>query len=638
VASNAIMNNLSEPEDSISDLGQMTSTREIPAWVVSLGIHVLILFVLFSIRLSTQTRRTPLISSAMEEHDPESYKFDPTVMDQIASDGKLILVGPSQSNSTKVTKDRPEKIQERLDEEFLSVNVPVTNEIPEPSEADFTETFDAVGSTDHPGGVEGALDRLTYEIINSLKERKTLVVWLFDESDSLKERRNAIADRFENVYKQVGQFDVGADVALETAIVGFNEDTHFYTKKPVKDIREANGYVRNPRRPRTKNEHVFSAVLQIARKWKGYRFKGTRRKANMMIFIVTDERGDDFANLEQSIQYCRRNGIRVFCVGDSAVFGRELGYLTWTYEDGTKAVKSIDQGPETVAPERLQLPFWSGPALEMERMSASFGPYALTRLCAETGGMYFVAAESRFGPRFEPAVMRNYPPDYRPIRDYHKQLVTNQAKGALVRASKLTWNEGFPRPQLSFRADTDNVLRREITAAQRPLAKLDYRLKELESVISLGIKDREKLKSPRWRASFDLAIGRLSAWRVRAYGYNTILAEMKSSPHTFKTKGNNQWRLVPSEEISGPPAVRKLTRNATMYLSRVIKDHPDTPWALLAQKELDQPLGWQWKEGRMFIPKTRPGNTKRGIQLAEENRKIRVKKKQAPKKRVEPLL
>ena len=184
-------------------------------------------------------------------------------------------------------------------------------------------------------------------------------------------------------------------------------------------------------------------------------------------------------------------------------------------------MKSIDQGPETVAPERLQLPFWSGPALEMERMSASFGPYALTRLCAETGGMYFVAAESRFGPRFEPAVMRNYPPDYRPIRDYHKQLVTNQAKGALVRASKLTWDEGFPRPQLSFRADTDNVLRREITAAQRPLAKLDYRLKELESVISLGIKDREKLKSPRWPASFDLAIGRLSAWRVRAYGYNT---------------------------------------------------------------------------------------------------------------------
>ncbi len=633
------MNHLSDPEDSISDLGQMTSVREVPAWVISLGVHVLILFVLFSIQLSTQTHRTPLISSAMQELDPESYKFDPTVMDQIASDGRLNLVGPSQSASTEVSQEKPEEIQQKLDEELLTVNVPVTNEIPEPSEADFTETFDAVGSTDHPGGVEGAMDRLSWEIINSLKERKTLVVWLFDESDSLKERRNAIADRFENVYKQVGQFDVGADVALETAIVGFNEDTHFYTEKPVKDISELIGKVRNPRRPKTKNEKVFSAVLQIAQKWKGYRFKGTRQRPNMMIFIVTDERGDDFSNLEQSIQFCRRNGIRVYCVGDSAVFGREKGYVTWTYSDGFKKDLPVDQGPETVAPERLQLPFWSGPDVGLERMSASFGPYALTRLCAETGGMYFVAAESRFGPQFEPAVMRNYPPDYRPIRDYHKQLVSNQAKGALVRASKLTWDEGFPRPRLSFRADTDNVLRQEITAAQRPLAKLDYRLKEKEYVISPGVKDREKLKSPRWRASFDLAIGRLYSWRVRAYGYNTILAEMKSSPRTFKTKGNNQWRLVPSEEISGPPAVRKLAKNATMYLSRVISEHPETPWALLAQKELGQPLGWQWKEGRMVIPQNRPGNTKKGIQLAEENRKKREKKKkQAPKKRVEPLL
>ncbi|MCH7989865.1 MAG: VWA domain-containing protein [Planctomycetes bacterium] len=633
------MNHLSEPQDAISDLGQMTSVREVPAWLISLGVHVLILFVFFSIQFSTQTHRTSLVTSAFAEPDPELYKFDPTLTDQFSSDGKFDIVGPSQSASTEVSKKKPDEIRLKLDEVLLPVDVPVTNEIPEPSEADFAETFDAVGSTDHPGGVEGAMDRLTYEIINSLKERKTLVVWLFDESDSLKDRRNVIADRFENVYKQVGQFDVGADVALQTAIVGFNEDTHFYTEKPVKDIGELIGKVRNLRRPKTKNENVFSAVLQIAKKWKGYRFTGTRQRPNMMIFIVTDERGDDFSILEQSIQFCRRNGIRVYCVGNSAVFGREKGYVTWTYADGFQRDLPVDQGPETVAPERLQLPFWSGPSVELERMSASFGPYALTRLCAETGGMYFVAAQSRFGPQFEPAVMRNYPPDYRPMRDYHKQLVTNQAKGALVRASKLTWDEGFPRPRLSFRADTDNALRQEITAAQRPLAKLDYRLRELEAVISRGVKDRVKLKSPRWRAGFDLAIGRLYAWRVRAYGYNTILAEMKSSPATFKTKGNNQWRLVPSEKISGPPAVRKIAKNATMYLSRVIEEHPDTPWAILAQKELDQPLGWQWNESRMVIPKIRPGNNNKRIQLAEDNRKKRrQQRKQAPKKRVEPLL
>jgi hypothetical protein len=31
-----------------------------------------------------------------------------------------------------------------------------------------------------------------------------------------------------------------------------------------------------------------------------------------------------------------------------------------------------------------------------------------------------------------------------------------------------------------------------------------------------------------------------------------------------------------------------------MYLNRVIKDHPGTPWALLAEKELKDPVGWVW--------------------------------------------
>lgn len=630
----------SEPEDISNDLGQITSTREIPAWVISLGVHVLILFVLFSIRLSTQSSQTTLVTSAFAEIDPETYKFEATIMDQVGTDGRVNLIGPSQAVSTEVAKNQPEEIQKQLDEELLKVNVPLTSEIPEPTEAEITDAIDSPhGGTEHPGGIEGAMDRLTYELLNSLKERKTLVVWLFDESDSLKKRRNAIADRFENVYKQLGQFDVEADVALETAIVGFNEDTHFYTEKPVQDIEKVIPKIRNLRSPKSSKENVFGAVLQIAQKWKNHRIKGSRRRPNIMIFIVTDERGDDFENLEQSIQFCRRNGIRVYCVGNAAIFGREKGYVTWIYADGFREELPVDQGPETIAAERLQLPFWAGPNRDLERMTASFGPYGLTRLCAETGGMYFVTAESRFGPRFDHAVMRNYPPDYHPIRDYQQQLASNQAKAALVRTAKMTWDEGFPRPVMRFRADTDTALRREITQAQRPLAKLDYRLKELVNEISQGEQDREKVKSPRWRASFDLAIGRLYAWRVRAFGYNTVLAEMKSSPLSFKTKGNNMWLLKSSEKIMGPPAVRKLARNATLYLTRVVKEHPGTPWALLAQRELSQPLGWQWQEGRMVIPNSNPGNNNKSIQLADEERKKRErKKKQAQKKRVKPLL
>jgi hypothetical protein len=33
-----------------------------------------------------------------------------------------------------------------------------------------------------------------------------------------------------------------------------------------------------------------------------------------------------------------------------------------------------------------------------------------------------------------------------------------------------------------------------------------------------------------------------------------------------------------------------------MYLQRVLREHPGTPWALLARTELATPLHWKWDE------------------------------------------
>ena len=90
----------------------------------------------------------------------------------------------------------------------------------------------------------------------------------------------------------------------------------------------------------------------------------------------------------------------------------------------------------------MELPFWGGSRdnKKYERLSSGYGPYALTRLCAETGGVYFVADQSSI--RFDPAIMREYHPDYRPIRDYIKDLQNNLAKLALVRACEKTRADG----------------------------------------------------------------------------------------------------------------------------------------------------------------------------------------------------
>jgi hypothetical protein len=261
-------------------------------------------------------------------------------------------------------------------------------------------------------------------------------------------------------------------------------------------------------------------------------------------------------------------------------------------------------------------------------------------LCAETNGLYLVSDESVSGPKFDPQVMREYAPEYNPVRVYQEELTKNMAKRALVETAAKTQETNIISPQLNFRADNDNVLRQEITEAQKPAAVFDFGMQQMQSMLEAGEKDREKLTTPRWRASYDLALGRVLAMRARAYGYNVVLAEMKSTPKTFEKPGSNRWRLVPSQEIAGGPSVRKIAKKADEYLNRVVDEHAGTPWAMLAERELSAPLGWEWQEYRDASAANMQNNNtpERLLQLAEEEKKQQQQKKMAEQKRVKPNL
>ncbi|MFM8728003.1 MAG: VWA domain-containing protein, partial [Planctomycetaceae bacterium] len=388
-------------------------------------------------------------------------------------------------------------------------------------------------------------------------------------------------------------------------------------------------------------ENVFTAINMALKQYAPMR---RRMRANMMFIIVTDERGDDFggdsyAILEDTVRKLSREGVRVYCIGNSSPFGRQKGYVhvKWTAPDGTEFEDDLpdaDQGPETPLAEGLQLPFWTANAQQLERMSSGYGPYTLSRLCAETGGIFFVADDTTVR-KWDPQIMRQYAPDYRPGLEYRKQLQSNLAKQALIAAAQLAINEPVPIPQRAFQANNDNILREQITEAQKPLAVLDYFLQRVHEALEVGEKHRDKLDTDRWRAQYDLAMGRILAMRVRAYGYNSLLAEMKSSPKRFEKDGSNQWMLQPSEKIEGGANVRKMHDKALLYLNRIIEEHPDTPWAFLAKIELSEPLGWEWRESQLAIPQMGNGNgdnARRPVFAPEEEERRRQAQEMQRKK------
>lgn len=626
--------------DSYEDEGSAVSVGAsgAAAFIVSLSLHVVLLGALFFVKLPNPQEVATMLLGGLSEENEKEVSFDTTKIDQLGSNSDIKNAASAGGAIAQLKSDEPRVEIERPtfdDAKGPEIKVNAKDEML-PNRAEITGLVEVSGTgTENVGGLEGSIDRLTLEIAASLRQKKTLVVWLFDASQSLRERRGQIADRFENVYRQLGAMDVGAEKALKTGVLYFGNNFKYIADTPVDDIRSVVDKVRRIPDDDSGKENVFAAIGSAVSQYRTARSEGR----NVMFIIVTDERGDDAGpNLDAAIVACKRAGIRVYTVGHASPFGREVGFVTWTYPDKSTEDLPVDAGPESFFPEVLRLGFWGGPRQDLDKLSAGYGPYALTRLCKETGGLYFIADER--GPRFDPAIMRNYQPDYSPIRDQQKNLEKSNAKKLLVMACERSRLDSIPIPTLSFRSDTDNRLRELITESQRPAALLDAKITELLTILTPAEKERDKLTEPRWKASFDLAMGRLLAMKVRALGYNSMLAEMKASPKPFEKKGNNHWDVVPSKEILSGPQVKKIEKSALTYLRRVVDEHGGTPWALIAERELASPLGWDWKEKHVDYAgqEARAAAAKKALQLADDDPKKKAQKKMMTQPKAKPKL
>ena len=495
--------------------------------------------------------------------------------------------------------------------------------------------------------LESALDRVTWEIGQNLQERKVLLVWLLDASGSLAKQRKTISGRLRRIYgeldalKESGQIP-RRDQPLLTGVVSYGTQAHFLTPEPIASFKEVQQAVNGLRVDELGRENVFSAVRQVMRSWGRYRVKNGRR---IMLIVVTDESGDDFEMQVPAINLCRRYGARAYVIGPSAVFGRRKGYVPYVARENGKTYQlPVDLGPETARYELVDLPFWfEGP--QYRNLSAGFAPYALARLVNETGGVYFttnmttMAGLARVGS-FDAQVMKMFEPDYRfgTPNDYDKDLRKHPLRAAVVRAAQLSRRFKPERtPTLDLRVTPANF-RRAASAAQQTVARTQYMLDTILSAFSPGLEKQYAIEpSARWRMSYALNYGRLLAMKVRAMEYNYALANLKGSL-TAQDVGSksNHWIFRPDKTLHYAVNYRRTAKQAEELLRRVLAEAPDTPWGILAARELRYPFGLRIVQRFIPPPKPRPrkaGPNKKRILLAPDPKKKRPPKKPAPKPR-----
>ena len=610
---------------------------DLPAWLVSFAVHLglLIVVAMMTTRVVdeqvTLTLTSPLEPDDLADIIPEDFHFDEIPTEEIGSDGihgvdLAASMAPELSFESQTTTPHDLPVMNIGSISLQETLLQATGE-------NFAQNFAIKGTVGAvTSGAEGAIDRLTQEILLSIEERPTLVVWLFDQSGSLIRQRQAIRDRFDRIYHELGIIESTgnaafkkADEPLISSVIGFGERLNVMTPKPTSDLEVLKSAVASIERDDTGIENVFQAVGSAAEQFRKLRRPNAKTGGptrNVLLIVFTDEVGNDQQFFDATVTLCRQHGMPVYVVGVPAPFGRIQASVKWIDPDPNYDQSpqwgTVDQGPESLYPERLKL-----------RMSGSddyvidsgFGPFALTRLCYETGGIYFAVHPNRdttrtlrrgeteafsayFRKFFRPDVMRRYRPDYVSSAEYQQRVAGNAARSALLKAARLSWVETMSAPPSRFVATNEAVLANRLTEAQKNAARLEPQINRVYQELQYGEKDRAKESVPRWQAGYDLAMGRALAAKIRTESYNAMLAMAKRGMK-FKDPKNNTWVLTPSNDITAGSQVRNHAEKATKYLTQVLQEHPDTPWAAIAKKELKTPMSWSWRERFTNLSPTR---------------------------------
>ena len=80
-------------------------------------------------------------------------------------------------------------------------------------------------------------------------------------------------------------------------------------------------------------------------------------------------------------------------------------------------------------------------------------------------------------------------------------------------------------PETVFPKKSEGELANLLSLAQRSAAVLQPRIDVIYGQLLRGLPDRDRIQEERWKAGFDLAMGRILAMKVRTDAYKTSCPE-----------------------------------------------------------------------------------------------------------------
>jgi hypothetical protein len=461
-----------------------------------------------------------------------------------------------------------------------------------------------------------ALDQLAREILRHLKDHKLTVVWLFDESASMDDDKRSIYEKFDRVSSEL-KMNVDpskkAAGALNHAIVGFGQGIDYSLEKPRDDIDAIGKAIKRLKIDSTGIENTMRAIRDVVEHYAGL----IRKDRKLLIVLVTDESGDDGADVEEARQALKKYKVPLYVIGRQSLFGYPFAHH-WYKDPVTGEIYHplIRRGPETADLEIYQ---WDGLYDRWDEQPSGFAPYELARVSRDSGGIYFILPSEEFmrirqrEQAYSITQLKEYLPEYDNRLIYVEKRTGSPLRLGLhtivLEGKKLLYRREFP-------IIPDELIPLAVEEGEKATAKL-RELEEIQTRLQTMRKLRDREPEKRWQAHYDLMLAQTVAFQLKAIEYTALMASIVNRPP--RPKGQPSADLVVTWVVDHgkkPLAPRSVTAKkyaeAERLLQEVIIRHPRTPWADLAQDTLNRGFSvelneWQhspkYHERWQYVPK-----------------------------------
>ena len=376
-----------------------------------------------------------------------------------------------------------------------------------------------------------ALDQLAREILRHLQDHKLTVVWLFDESESMEDDKRTIFEKFDRVSSELkkniepGKKNAGA---LNHAIVGFGQNIDFVLKKPTIEIDEIGRAIKKLRTDMSGVETTMQAIRQTVNNFASLIGKDRR----MLLVLVTDESGDDGADVEEARQALMKYKVPLYVIGRQSLFGYQFAHHRYV-DKITKDVYHpvIHRGPETADVEIYQ---WDGLYDRWDEQPSGFAPWELARLTKASGGIYFLLPSEEFmrvrqrEQAYSIVQLKEYLPEYDNRGIYIQKRTGSDLRRSLYEIVTQTRDFRYRR---NFPINPVELSQAALPEIEKATFKLNVLIKVQERLEGQDFKKAlEHETEKRWLAHYDLILAQTVAFQVKAYEYRALMAQIAQKP------------------------------------------------------------------------------------------------------------